>query len=56
LQSGYRFQGQLCGLCGDYNGDSSNDVKPVSLSREESLKQHIRKYVIPSEECRAVGL
>eukprot|EP00914_Ancora_sagittata_P000065 GHVO01000437.1.p1 GENE.GHVO01000437.1~~GHVO01000437.1.p1 ORF type:complete len:721 (-),score=117.55 GHVO01000437.1:167-2155(-) len=49
-------QGELCGLCGDYNMDPSNDVKPVHVSREENLKEYFIKYIIPSADCRAQGL
>ncbi|ELU04729.1 hypothetical protein CAPTEDRAFT_198189 [Capitella teleta] len=49
------FQGRVCGLCADFNFDSSDDVTTTHVTKQEALKKFFFKNIIPSTECHPQG-
>ncbi|XP_051776740.1 IgGFc-binding protein-like [Erpetoichthys calabaricus] len=46
------FMGQLCGLCGNYNGDPSDDLQMVDGSQSRDVVSLARSWMVPDGDSK----
>jgi hypothetical protein len=51
LQANSRMRGRLCGVCGDYNGDTINEFRKPQNNQAHNSEEYASSYAIMDSDC-----